>query len=432
MQLRRVIVSGVLVVAGIARASAVDSLSHEQAAAKLTAATITVRVSLPVADGSESTDTAQPNTQEVTVCTGVAIGEDLLVTFNQQPANARFRVTLIDGEQAEAQAAVVDHYTGLRLLTVNGKKLTSVAVTENLPAVAAPVLTAAAAGLEKPAVSLGILSGVDRSLPGTELPLLLQCDVRTTETSAGAGIVDAQGRLIGIVAATAAPGERAGWTYAIPAQHILRLRKLIQPGQLIEVKRLRPVAGLTIGPGDKEGMVVVERVVPGGPAEKAGLKAGDQILETDNHKIRSAYQALDPIMKRQPGDKVSFLVQRGDERKELELTLGGANAVAAAARNTTGVLVGPQLTVKSTGKGVEVRNSNGVQELSTDTQRSRRSPGDEVDMLRTQLLGFEQVIRKLQTELQRRGELQQEADKTIQSMQAEIDQLRKKLDNEQK
>ena len=438
---------------------AADSDTSEAVAAKLAATTVTVRISTvkgedapkPAAEGAEKTPPATA-AQEITVCTGVSLGKGLIVTFSQHPVNARIRVTLANGEQAEAEPRVIDHYSGLRLLEIvepaakrtgdseqkdAGQK--DARKTHNLPgleiAAAAPaaggaVWTAAAAGIEKPALSLGILSGADRSLPGTDLPPLLQCDVRTTETSSGAAVVNRAGELIGIVAATAAPGERSGWTYAVPAQHVKRLQLAIVPNQLIELKRQRPVAGLTVGPGDKEGLVVVERITAGGPAEKAGLKTGDVVLEAEGSKIRSAYQAVELILKRQPGEKIGFVVDRGGRRQSVELTLGGAavqpNASIAAAQ---GVLVGPQLTVKTTPGGVEVRNSTSVQELSIEpAARPRRSAGDEVELLKAQLLAFEQVIHKLQTELQRRGELQLETDKLMKSLQGEVEQLHKQLD----
>ena len=154
------------------------------------------------------------------------------------------------------------------------------------------------------------------------------------------------------------------------------------------------------------------------------------MLETDGRKIRSAYQVVEMILRRQPGDRLAFVVQQGDQRRELELTLGGSPAQSASpAGAPQGVVIGPHLTVKATGGGVEVRTGGQVQELSTDPPaRVRRSPGNEVELLKSQLLAFEQVIRKLQAELQQRGELQQETDKIIKSLQAEVEQLHKQLE----
>ncbi|HEV3415664.1 MAG TPA: serine protease, partial [Pirellulales bacterium] len=230
--------------------------ANERAAERLLATTVTVRMTV---------HGAVPQADEVVVASGVSLGNGHLVTLagDRDPRVARFRITLPTGEQAEAKLRVWDHYSGLLLLKIDTGELPGLELAKDLPKIGATVLTAAAAGIERPAVSAGVLGGADRTLPVVDLPPLLQCDVRTTETSSGAAVVDRDGHLIGIIAAITVPGERPGWSYAVPAFHVERLLGAEKDGQLIELKRRRPAVGFTLGPAETEGTVQVERVEDG-------------------------------------------------------------------------------------------------------------------------------------------------------------------------
>jgi membrane-associated protease RseP (regulator of RpoE activity) len=266
------------------------------------------------------------------------------------------------------------------------------------------VLTAAAAGIEDPAVSAGILGATDRTPTGIDLPPLLQCDLRTTETSSGAAVVNERGELLGIVAAADPPGTRGGWTYALPVRHVERILAAKVDGKLIEIKRRRPVVGFTIGAGAEEGSVLVERVDRNGPAAAAGIRPGDMIDEADGRKIRSAYQAIDLILKKQPGDKMSFTVTRDRRPIHVDVLLdGGAMAVAEIPQaSASTVKVGPQLKARRGDTGeITIRDNNSLGEVAVDPDRgqTRRSVGNEAELLRLQLQAYERVFERMQKEI---------------------------------
>lgn len=403
----------IAVVCVLVCATALDAADHstEQAAEKLVAATVTVRsVAAPSAKAkTEPVDgVAATQANEVTVCSGVSLGQGLIVTFHAMPpadaAMPRFRVTLKGGDQAEAGLRVIDRHSGLVLLEIDNRELAGLPLASAAPKVGSAVLTAAAAGIEEPAVSAGILGATERTPTGIDLPPLLQCDLRTTETSSGAAIVNASGELLGIVAATAKSGSHAGWTYALPVRHVERLLAAKVDGKLIELKRRRPVVGFTIGAGEKEGTVLVERVDARGPAAAAGIKPGDLIVETDELKIRSAYQAIDQILKKQPGDEMTFTIQRDNRPLKFEVLLdGGAMPVAEISRPTIAtVTVGPQLKARRADGGeIRIRDHNTPAEVSVNPDRgeTRRSVGNEAEVLRLQLEAYERVIEHMQKEV---------------------------------
>lgn len=81
---------------------------------------------------------------------------------------------------------------------------------------------------------------------------------------------------------------------------------------------------LGVGPGDNISDDRIHTVVPGSPAEKAGLRPGDLIVEFGGRPI-DRYEQLPPLVReRKPGDKVTIGLRRGEETLTLEVTLGSA------------------------------------------------------------------------------------------------------------
>jgi S1-C subfamily serine protease len=371
----------------------------EEAAAKLIEATVTVRA---------VTETAG-ETKEVLVCSGVSLGKGRIVTFHTMPpsdaALPRYRVTLKGGDQADASLRVIDRHSGLILMEVDNREIPGLALAREATKIGGTVLTAAAAGIEDPAVSAGILGAIDRTPTGIDLPPLLQCDVRSSETASGAAVVNERGELLGIVAAADPPGARGGWTYALPVRHVERILAAKVDGKLIEIKRRRPVVGFTIGAGAAEGSVLVERVDQKGPAAAAGIRPGDLIAEADGRKIRSAYQAIDLILKKQPGDQMGFTVTREGKPINVKVLLdGGAMPVAEIPQaSASPVKVGPQLKARRGDSGeITIRDDNTLSEVAVDPNRgqTRRSIGNEAELLRLQLEAYERVFGRMQTEIE--------------------------------
>ncbi len=274
----------------------------------------------------------------------------------------------------------------------------------NTPKVGAWLLTAAAAGIEAPAVSIGTLAAQERSLSSIDLPAVIQCDLRTTETSSGAGVTNQHAELIGLIAAVELPGpQRNGLSYALSTRHIERLLKARTAGKLIELKRQRPMVGVTFGPGAAEGEVRVERVQPDGPAAKVGIKTGDILIEADELKVRSAYQVVDLILRKQPGDTMQLLIERNGQRQALQLELAGATGpvVAQLKSSDQPVQVGPHVKAVVRDGQVIVQGSDHSAPVAADGNNLiRRSIGDEGEMLRTQLRGYERVIQGMQKEIE--------------------------------
>jgi putative serine protease PepD len=67
---------------------------------------------------------------------------------------------------------------------------------------------------------------------------------------------------------------------------------------------------------------LITQVTPDSPAEQAGLRQGDVVVEIDDQAIRSYVELVAQVRAHRPGDKIGLEVQRGDDTVTLEVTLG--------------------------------------------------------------------------------------------------------------
>ncbi len=402
----------------------------EVLARQLKAATVTLRVRLPESqrdtEGQQDPDEQPP---EIRVSSGVLLGEGRIATFVNAPAGSRIQVTLADGRSLAAELRVVVRYSGLSLLRVKDNALPGLHLSHEPPAAGMRLLSAAASGMEEPVLSLGILGGTDRTV-GAWFPPLLQCDLRTTASSCGAGVLDLNGRLRGIIVATETAAERSGWTYAVPAFHIERLvnaeAEADTPGVVV-LERRRPELGLSLAAGDEPGSVVIERVRPDGPAAAAGLEAGDRVLATDHRPIRSVYQAVGLVLRKQPGDRVAMSIRRGEAVRNVEIVLGNAGPVEPVERATNPQLgLGRSQSLRRLESGeVELRETVLGPEESTVAVRPEPAieavPRDTLRLLADESRMLREAIGQLRQELERR-------DTEIEQLRQQVQRLETQLD----
>lgn len=364
-----------------------------------------------------------------------------MITAAIAGSDTRIRLTLPGGIQADAKVQVIDEYTGLALLKADTKALVPLASAEKAPTVGGNVMTAAAWGVEQPLVSQGIVGGVDRTRAGGNYPPLLQCDLRTMETSSGSAVINREGQLLGIVVAADDADARRGWTYAVPATHVERILRAAdeQKGDgVIVLKRRRPVVGMVL---DQEGeAIVVQRLTAGGPAEKAGFKIGDQILTTEGVAIRSVYQAVLPSLYKQPGDTMSFRVVRDGGMQDITVVLGGGVELANVPFDLMVDLVRPKVELQRDPRGGYLAKGRGP---TTRTLASPPLPDDEppavaptaeekMAFLEKALDRYRTVIELQQKQLQDEQKHLQSQDELIRSLRAEMDALRKLLTDKSK
>jgi S1-C subfamily serine protease len=417
-------------------------LSPEKCAETLQKSTVTVRIRLrpPAKEASadygesdEAADNAESSAQ-VSVCSGVAVADRFVVTAAFAAADSQIRITLPGGQQANAQLRVLDEFSGLALLEAREAQLTKLEFASEPPVAGNWVMAAAGWGTEQPLVSVGVVGGVERTLKGYVYPPLIQCDVRPAETSGGAGIINRQGQLLGIIVAADGPEVHRGWSYAVPVSHVQRLLRTrderSREDSVVVLKRRRPTVGVVLESGDTG--VTVSRVVPASPAEKAGIKPGDRIVHAEGIKVRSVYEAVRPTLYKQPGDTMTFLLQRGDEQKKVELVLGGGVELPGASLNVLGQLIAPKIDLGITtprnrsqalqAAEVTIREAYSAAPVDKDAAPSP----EKVRVLEKANERYRMVIDQQQRELARREEERRQQTEVIESLKAELKANQKK------
>jgi putative serine protease PepD len=190
-------------------------------------------------------------------------------------------------------------------------------------------------------VTSGIVSALDRELtvPGADgqraqLVGAIQTDAAINPGNSGGPLVDCSSRMVGVNTAIAtvpnatgtAGGGSVGLGFAIPVDLAVRLAgELIAQGRVnhptfgFEGHVLSPEAAAATGLPQG---VLVRRVVAGGPAADAGLRAGDVIVEIDGRPARSADAVVLAVLSRSAGDVVDLTYVRDGVTKKTEVTLG--------------------------------------------------------------------------------------------------------------
>jgi S1-C subfamily serine protease len=419
--------------------------SLEDASRILARATVTVRVRNPQLDeelAAQPEAAADAFNPAVTVCSGIVVDSRLVISPVLAASDSEIRITVPGGQQLTAVPRVLDDYTGLALLETDGDLPSKIVRTDDVPAVGSWVLSAAAWGTERPAVSVGILGASQRTLAGTSYPPLLQCDLRTAETSSGAGVVDSHGRLIGVVVATDAEQGNRGWTYAVPAAHIQRLitvrNEERNQSAVVILKRRRPVIGMVLDGDDQT--VVVSRVFDDSPAQRAGIRVGDHVIAADGVMIRSVYQAVRPMLYKQPGDSMVFLIERQGKCLEARVVLGGGIELPSAPFANVRQYLRPALDVRQIGQGTYTarRSQDAIGEVSAPQPRAAPledsdrpvSAAEKIQLLERALERYQQAMLALHQRLLEEEQQRQQTEEQIRTMQQQIEKLQQTHDKQ--
>ena len=268
----------------------------------------------------------------------------VLTNFHVVDGAAQIQVTLFDGSDYPAQIVGFDPATDVAVLKINAPaellfpvpfgSSTNLLVGQRVFAIGNPF------GFER-TLTAGIISSLNRSLPAKRtariIKSVIQIDAAMNPGNSGGPFLDSHGQMIGMNTAIASStGGSEGVGFAIPINTIAR----VVP-QLIQNHRvLRPESGVAhVIPTDHG--LLVEQLVPGGPAEKAGLKvpkterkqegifvvvtrnlaAADIITAVDGKQISTPNDFLDAIESKRPGDEVMLTVIRAGKLIQVPLRL---------------------------------------------------------------------------------------------------------------
>ena len=259
--------------------------------------------------------------------TGIVVSSDgylLTSSFNFAGKPSSILATLPDGRRLPAQLVATDHSRMLTLIKIDAENL--------VPAVAPPPGTvrvgqwAIALGRTYdgplPSLSVGIVSAVGRIWGKA-----IQTDAKISPVNYGGALIDIQGRMLGLLVPLSPQeqGEVAGveWYdggigFAIPTADALAAAEKLKAGQDLYPGLL----GISVKAASKlDGAATLDRVRFGSPADQAGLKVGDLLVEVAGRPIRRYSDLQTALGTKYAGETISIQVRRGDETLKREATL---------------------------------------------------------------------------------------------------------------
>ncbi|MBI4121401.1 MAG: trypsin-like peptidase domain-containing protein [Candidatus Ryanbacteria bacterium] len=276
--------------------------------------------------------------REVSSGTGFFVSKDGLVATNRhvvRDTEADYTVIMNDGRRLEAKVIARDPLEDLALVRVPGKDFVHITLgdSSSLQLGQRVIAIGNALGEFQNTISVGVISGLRRTVvaSGEELRSLIQTDAAINPGNSGGPLLNLEGRVIGINTAVAAGAENIG--FALPVNLLkkdianvekhgrvvypfLGVRYVTIDAKLKEEKRLSVDYGaLVAGEGGEAA------VSQGSPAEKAGIRAGDIILEISGEKITKDNTLAEIIGKKQVGDTVSLKILRDGKESTVQLAL---------------------------------------------------------------------------------------------------------------
>ncbi len=282
--------------------------------------------------------------QEVGAGSGFIISEDGLVLTNKHVVvdkEAEYTVLTNDGKKYSAKVLALDPVQDLAVVKIkDSQKFPAIKIGDsaNIQIGQGAIAIGNALGEFRNTVSVGVISGLGRTISASgeqggsveTLEDVIQTDAAINLGNSGGPLLNLRGEVIGINTATAQGAQAIG--FAIPINiakrdidqvvktntivyPFLGVRYILVDDQVKQKYHLSVDYGAYLVKGNKGESVVVA----GSPAEKAGLKEGDVILELNGEKITTGNSMSKIILKYKPGDSVTVKVLR--DGKEIILNV---------------------------------------------------------------------------------------------------------------
>jgi S1-C subfamily serine protease len=270
--------------------------------------------------------------------TGVIIDEDGHIITNNHVVRLggetianQITVTLADGSTEDAEVVGTDPQTDLAVLKIEATGLTPAELgsSDDLAVGEDVVAIGFALGLEgEPTVSRGVVSAKSRTIQEETVSIndAIQTDASINPGNSGGPLVDEQGRVVGINTAIISNAQNIGFSISIDLAKPI-VQELIDSGTVtrgyvgVQLTDITPSLAENLDLPVEEGVGIVQ-VVPGSPADDAGLQQNDIIVRVEDQEITNTGDLLEALRAYQAGDTVTIRLYRDDEQQELEVTLG--------------------------------------------------------------------------------------------------------------
>ena len=261
---------------------------------------------------------------------GVIVRADgYILTNNHVIAQAEhIVVALHDGRRAEAKVIGTDPDTDLAVIKIELDKLPVLPFKLSGNEVGDVVLAIGNPFGVGQTVTQGIISATGRSDLGINTyEDFIQTDAAINPGNSGGALIDVAGNLIGVnTAIFSQSGGSLGIGFAIPANVCQQvLNSILKDGRVV-----RGWLGISLIPNtmDEDVLaakpvgVVVADVLRGGPADEAGVKRNDKIIQVNNEQITSASHLINYVALQAPESIINVIVERDGKQQTLQVKVG--------------------------------------------------------------------------------------------------------------
>ncbi len=267
--------------------------------------------------------------KEQSMGSGVIVSPDgLIVTNNHVVKDAdEIKVTLFNRKEYLAEIVGTDPKTDLAVIKIEEKELPTVPwgnsekleVGEFVLAIGSPF------GLAR-TVTMGIISATGRANVGiADYEDFIQTDAAINPGNSGGPLVNIGGELVGInTAIFSRSGGYQGIGFAVPSNMAKRVMKqLLKEGRVsrgwfgVTIQDITPEIADHFGLAEVRGALVGD-VMPGSPAEKAGIRRGDVVLEFDGKVVDDVSSFRNIVASTTAGSKVSVVLLRNGKKKTVD------------------------------------------------------------------------------------------------------------------
>lgn len=284
--------------------------------------------------------------QQIGAGTGFIVSEEGLIVTNKHvvsDTSAEYVVVMTDGREYDAKVLARDPVQDLAIMKIESEekfKPLLLGTIDDVQIGQTVIAIGNALGQFQNTVSVGVISGLGRTIIASDatdfstetLEDIIQTDTAINKGNSGGPLINLKGEVIGINTAVSMSGQNIGFALSIDKakrsiEQVMTSGKISYPYMGVRYVVLNKEKSAKEGLSVDYGALVIKgendpAIVSGSPAEKAGIKEGDIILEMGGEKVTEKNSLSKIISSYNPQESVDLKILRNEEEIYLDIILG--------------------------------------------------------------------------------------------------------------